>query len=170
MVINLLASVSKNHLQSVSIASNYTAFCFFNPRCVIQHRVMRAQCGGQLGQRAKTRHLAEMAHCFDHAGSSPSQDQCAALPTLDPARRITHTTEQVLDQVGRGQHAGKSLGQPQAHHGKSFLQPLAQGARGAGMFGFQPAREILAKALLTRQPRDQPARVILLKTSAKCGH
>jgi len=64
--------------------------------------------------------------------------------TFDPASGLAHSAEQVLDQVGGRQHPFEIFGQPQAHHGQCFLQPLAQ--RGGGMLMLEPAREIAEQA------------------------
>ena len=62
--------------------------------------IVGPQRGDQLGQRAITRNLAEVALGLEHAGGGPSQDHRAAPPTLHPARDLAHAAEQVFDQVG----------------------------------------------------------------------
>jgi hypothetical protein len=67
------------------------------------------------------------------------------LCQFDAVVDLAHPAKQVLNQVGGGQHPFEILGQPQAHHGQRFLQPLAQRGGCAGRLMFKPARETVAR-------------------------
>ena len=80
-------------------------------------------------------------------GATENTASCKALLAdliergLDPNRAIL-----VVIDGAKALHPLQTFGQIQTHHGKGFLQPLAQGARRAGMCGLQATCEILKQA------------------------
>ncbi len=83
---------------------------------------------------------------FEYAGRGPARHHRATLPAFDPASDLAHPAEQVLDQFGGGQHPFEIFGQPQTHHGQSFLQSFARRGVGARMLMFKPARWVVEQA------------------------
>jgi len=94
----------------------------------IKRDVMTAQRRIEFSERSLTGDRAEVAFGFKHPGGGPAQDRFAALPTQHAARGVAHPAEQILDQVGRGQHPLQTLG----HHGQRLVESFAQ--RGGDLF------------------------------------
>jgi hypothetical protein len=115
----------------------------------VELHIVGAQGSGQGRNRTIAGELAEAALGLDHTGRGPAQNHGAALPAFDPAPDLAHPAEQVLDQVGGRQHPLEIFGQPKAHNGQCFFQPLAQRGGGAGMLMLESAREIAEQALRT---------------------
>ena len=71
--------------------------------------ITRMKHGSEPRQRAVSGDFAEVTRGFEHAGSGPAQDHASALPAFDAPRDLAHPAEQILDQIGRGQHALKGV-------------------------------------------------------------
>src|SRR5437660_1621859 len=100
-ILCLVMSVPLWNLSSGSIVHLSGFSSIINSAFALDREVSHAQCRNQLGQCAIACDLAEAALGFEHAGGSPSEDHRATLPAFHPARDLTHSTEQVLDQIGR---------------------------------------------------------------------
>src|SRR2546430_5987748 len=127
-------SVPLWNLSSGSIVHLSGFSSIINSAFALDREVSHTQCRNQLGQCAIACDLAEAALGFEHAGGSPSEDHRATLPAFHPARDLTHSTEQVLDQIGRLEHPLKALRQIQSHYGERFVESLAQRTRGTRIF------------------------------------
>ena len=104
---------------------------------------------------------------FEHTRRSPSQHHGSPLPEFHSPTDVAHSAEQVLDQVGRGQHSLQARWQPEPHHGERLIQPFAQRDRRTGMLRGELAHQVLEQPTGMLRTTGSVALVHALRTWAR---
>jgi hypothetical protein len=104
---------------------------------------MSAERGVEFGKAAITNDLSKVTLSFQDAGRSPAQNHRSTLPMPHAPGHVANAAEEILDEIGRRQHARETFGQIQTHYGERFFQSLAQRSGSTGILSLQCARQII---------------------------
>src|ERR1035437_3621918 len=142
----------------------------------VKLRGLRTQGASEQRQVAIALNAVKALLGVERAGRGPAADHFTRAPAGDVAADAARAAHEVLDRVGGDQESSQRWRQAKFQHGQSFLQPLAQAGRRAGLaVALQPLDEGLEPAAgqfgrLAGPCLGERARDVSLAVLERCRH